>query len=102
MANSCRETLCKLVRALLTSVLAVAALASAALAQGPESRFANVNGTRLHYLAFGKGEPIILLHGYAQTSHMWFRNDPPNAAWKKLSASTNSFASMPSGMLVAS
>jgi pimeloyl-ACP methyl ester carboxylesterase len=33
--------------------------------------FADVNGTRLHYLAAGKGEPIILLHGYAQTSHMW-------------------------------
>ncbi len=36
-----------------------------------ESRFARVNGTRVHYLAAGKGEPIILLHGYAQTSHMW-------------------------------
>ena len=36
-----------------------------------ESRFADVNGTRLHYLAAGQGEPVILLHGYAQTSHMW-------------------------------
>jgi len=36
-----------------------------------ESRFADVNGTRLHYLAAGKGEPVYLLHGYAQTSHMW-------------------------------
>src|SRR5882724_5940199 len=36
-----------------------------------ESRFADVNGTRIHYLAAGKGEPVILLHGYAQTSHMW-------------------------------
>ena len=25
----------------------------------------------MHYLTAGKGEPIILLHGYAQTSHMW-------------------------------
>ncbi len=37
----------------------------------PKSRFANVNGTRLHYLAAGTGDPVVLLHGYAQTSHMW-------------------------------
>ena len=35
------------------------------------SRFAKANGVRLHYLAAGKGEPVILLHGYAQNSHMW-------------------------------
>ena len=35
------------------------------------SRFAEVNGTRLRYLIAGKGEPVLLLHGYAQTSHMW-------------------------------
>lgn len=37
----------------------------------PQSRFANVNGVRLHYLVAGEGDPVILLHGYAQTSHMW-------------------------------
>ena len=36
-----------------------------------EDRFANVNGVRLHYLLAGKGDPVILLHGYAQNSHMW-------------------------------
>jgi pimeloyl-ACP methyl ester carboxylesterase len=36
-----------------------------------KSRFAKVNGIRLHYLAGGAGEPVILLHGYAQNSHMW-------------------------------
>jgi pimeloyl-ACP methyl ester carboxylesterase len=40
-------------------------------AQGPQSRFANVNGVRLHYLIAGKGDPVVLLHGYAETSHMW-------------------------------
>ena len=34
-------------------------------------RFAVVNGVRLHYLVAGKGNPVILLHGYAQNSHMW-------------------------------
>ena len=52
-------------------VLVLLVLANSALAQSPESRFADVNGTRIHYLAAGKGEPIVLLHGYAQTSHMW-------------------------------
>jgi pimeloyl-ACP methyl ester carboxylesterase len=55
----------------LVSLLTVSVLAGAALAQTPQSRFADINGTTLHYLAAGKGEPIILLHGYAQTSHMW-------------------------------
>lgn len=36
-----------------------------------KDRFANVNGVRLHYLVAGKGDPVILLHGYAQNSHMW-------------------------------
>jgi len=37
-----------------------------------ESRFADVNGLRMHYLVAGKdGSPVILLHGYAQNSHMW-------------------------------
>ncbi len=36
-----------------------------------KSRFAKVNGVKLHYLAAGGGEPVILLHGYAQNSHMW-------------------------------
>jgi pimeloyl-ACP methyl ester carboxylesterase len=36
-----------------------------------QSHSANVNGTRLHYLAAGGGEPIVLLHGYAETSYMW-------------------------------
>jgi len=36
-----------------------------------QSHFANVNGVRLHYLAAGKGSLVVLLHGYAETSHMW-------------------------------
>jgi len=36
-----------------------------------DSRFAEVNGIKLHYLTAGTGAPVLLLHGYAQTSHMW-------------------------------
>ena len=47
-------------------------MASSSKAQtAPKSRFAEVNGVKLHYLVAGKGDPVILLHGYAQNSHMW-------------------------------
>jgi hypothetical protein len=47
-------------------------------AQQPvESRFADITGIQVHYLAAGQGDPMILLHGYTQTSHMW---RPPIAA----------------------
>jgi pimeloyl-ACP methyl ester carboxylesterase len=39
--------------------------------QSPERKFAEVNGVKLHYLTAGKGDPIVLLHGFAETSHMW-------------------------------
>jgi pimeloyl-ACP methyl ester carboxylesterase len=45
-----------------------AALEAAASAQ---SRVASVNGVELHYLVAGSGPPVILLHGYAETSRMW-------------------------------
>jgi pimeloyl-ACP methyl ester carboxylesterase len=32
---------------------------------------ADVNGVRIHYSIGGKGSPVVLLHGCAQTSHMW-------------------------------
>ena len=34
-------------------------------------RFAEVNGVRLHYRVAGTGCPVVLLHGYVQTGHMW-------------------------------
>ncbi len=45
--------------------------ASTQIPPQPESRFEEVNGVRLHYLLAGQGDPVVLLHGYAQTSHMW-------------------------------
>jgi pimeloyl-ACP methyl ester carboxylesterase len=51
------------------------ALVTGAAAQGAittiDSRFAEVNGIKLHYLIAGKGPPVLLLHGYGQNSHMW-------------------------------
>ncbi len=35
------------------------------------SRAAKIDGVKLHYLTAGQGPPVILLHGYAETSRMW-------------------------------
>ena len=35
------------------------------------SKFATVDGLKLHYLTAGHGPTVILLHGYAETSRMW-------------------------------
>jgi pimeloyl-ACP methyl ester carboxylesterase len=45
--------------------------ATAVPAQQVESKVAQANGVRLHYLVAGQGEPVLLLHGFAQSSHMW-------------------------------
>ena len=35
------------------------------------ARDAEVDGVKLHYMTAGHGAPLILLHGYAETSRMW-------------------------------
>lgn len=39
--------------------------------QQVESKFAAANGVRLHYLQTGQGDPVVLLHGFGQSSQMW-------------------------------
>jgi pimeloyl-ACP methyl ester carboxylesterase len=41
------------------------------LTPSPQSKVADVNGVRLNYLTSGQGDPVVLLHGYAETGHMW-------------------------------
>ncbi len=45
--------------------------AEVALPRGAADRYAEVNGVRLHYTLTGAGSPVVLLHGFAQTGHMW-------------------------------
>lgn len=56
-------------------LMALALLSPARAADGDaiQHHTANVNGVTLHYLQSGKGKetPVVLLHGYAETSHMW-------------------------------
>jgi pimeloyl-ACP methyl ester carboxylesterase len=64
--------ICRAIVAVMSMALSIALLDSGtALAQTPQSKFAEVNGVKLHYLIAGKGDPVVLLHGYAETSHMW-------------------------------
>lgn len=61
-----------LARTFLGCLLVTVAEAAGAAEPTPiQSRYAMVNGIRMHYLAAGRGEPVYLLHGFAQTSHMW-------------------------------
>jgi pimeloyl-ACP methyl ester carboxylesterase len=51
-----------------------AALAAAPIdtkVEGFSDKYAQVNGVKLHYKIGGHGSPVVLLHGYAQTGHMW-------------------------------
>jgi pimeloyl-ACP methyl ester carboxylesterase len=61
--------------AFIGATLAVGGTANAASAPdavtGFRDRTAEVNGTRIHYRIGGKGPAIVLLHGYAETGHMW-------------------------------
>jgi pimeloyl-ACP methyl ester carboxylesterase len=35
------------------------------------SRDADIDGIKIHYMTGGHGTPLVLLHGYAETSRMW-------------------------------
>lgn len=47
------------------------AAAAGALPHGVAQHSADVDGVRIAYKTAGKGPPVVLLHGFAQTSHMW-------------------------------
>ena len=73
-------TWCMPVRSLLQSprlvaryvlVILAAVPLPAAYSQTIESRTAEIDGVKLHYLTAGHGAPLVLLHGYAETSLMW-------------------------------
>ncbi len=59
---------------LLVMVALCSANATAGRPSAPDaiaSKFATVDGLKLHYLNAGRGPTVILLHGYAETSRMW-------------------------------
>jgi pimeloyl-ACP methyl ester carboxylesterase len=48
-----------------------ASTAAARLPKGFTEKSANVDGVTIRYTIGGQGPVVVLLHGYAQTSHMW-------------------------------
>ena len=70
---------------LATAVLAVAAFTQTASAQPktlqPESRFAKLDGARVHYVSHGKGEDaLVLIHGWTQSIDAAWRDQIPEFA----------------------
>jgi hypothetical protein len=51
------------------------------LAQTPRSKFAEVNGVKLHYLMVGKGDPVVLLHTRLLSIDRAIRQKP-HTTWK--------------------
>src|SRR5207253_11451714 len=46
-------------------------ISTARLPKGFTETIANVDGVKINYKIGGRGPVVTLLHGYAQTSHMW-------------------------------
>lgn len=58
------------------ALVVLAAFGAASYAKAGDevtNHMAKVNGVEIHYLQAGSGKevPVVLLHGYAETSHMW-------------------------------
>src|ERR1700754_3988038 len=54
--------------------------------EGFDSGSAEVNGTTLHYVAGGQGDPLILLHGWPETWYAWHRVMPGLASGRRVIA----------------
>jgi len=64
-----------LARATFALLFLAAGFSTKAFAAAPDdtiaSRTVEIDGAKLHYMTTGHGTPLILLHGYAETSLMW-------------------------------
>src|SRR3982074_2545323 len=69
--QSATRTFCAIVSGMLVALSIALLDPGAAFAQAPQSKFVEANGVKLHYLIAGKGDPGVLLQGYAEPSHMW-------------------------------
>jgi pimeloyl-ACP methyl ester carboxylesterase len=59
-------------------IIANAAVVSKPAAPPPgfKNEYAQVNGVKLHYVIGGKGQPLLLIHGFGQNWYMWARIMP--------------------------
>ena len=66
-------------RRLLAALLLVVLLPAAALAKDGQSRYAGADGILVHYKSWGKGSPVILIHGFTLDLSFW-RHQVPELA----------------------
>ncbi|RFP14664.1 MULTISPECIES: alpha/beta fold hydrolase [unclassified Duganella] len=66
-----RRSLVAAALVLSTGLAAAAAAPIDVKVDGFADQYAQVNGVKLHYKIGGQGSPVVLLHGYGQTGHMW-------------------------------
>ncbi len=52
-------------------IFAIICFGVSIMAYSQESKFAEVNGTSIHYVAYGQGEPVLLLHNFTASHKMW-------------------------------
>ena len=45
--------------------------AAAPVPDGAASRYATVNGVKLHFVTAGSGDPVLLVHGWPETWYAW-------------------------------
>lgn len=62
-----------LVFSLFLVLTATAAITPASPPANFKSATATVNGVKIHYVIGGKGEPLVLIHGFGQNWYMWNR-----------------------------
>lgn len=61
---------------ILIALLSFNAMATVQPANPPagfKHQYATVNGVKIHYVTGGKGEPLLLVHGFGQNWYMWNR-----------------------------
>ncbi len=57
---------------LVLTLTIIFSVVSASAQKNYESKTASVNGVKIHYLKAGSGKtPLVLIHGFGDTSHMW-------------------------------
>ena len=70
------RTMKQLLVTLLFSALITNVFAAVTPANPPSNfkhQYATVNNVKIHYVIGGKGEPLLLIHGFGQNWYMWNR-----------------------------
>lgn len=60
----------------MTTVDATSSTPHDSLPQGLSQGYVHTNGIRLHYVQAGHGIPIVLLHGFPENAHEWYKVMP--------------------------